>query len=50
MFNIDIFKKSFDFLPLGLRINNPGCIRYVAKYQWNGQKVSKLAKPRYEPF
>ena len=50
MFNIDIFKKSFDFLPLGLRINNPGCIRYVAKYQWNGQKGSYRGFASFETF
>ena len=47
-FNVDLFKKSFDFLPLGLRINNIGCIRYVARNQWNGQKGSYRGYARFE--
>lgn len=31
------FKKQFKNLPLGLRINNLGCIRYNPLNQWNGQ-------------
>lgn len=49
-FNVDLFKKSFDFLPLGLRINNPGCIRYVVSNKWNGQKGSYRGYAKFESF
>lgn len=38
--NIDDFKLQFKKLPLGLRLNNPGCLR-VSSAQWNGKIGSK---------
>lgn len=49
-YSIDLFKKSFDFLPLGLKINNIGCIRYMSKNQWNGQKGSYRGFAKFETF
>lgn len=49
-FKIDLFKKSFDFLPIGLRVNNPGCIRYSASNCWKGQQGSYRGFCRFESF
>lgn len=37
--NIDFeqFKKQFNFVPLGLKLNNIGCIRYNSTNKWIGQ-------------
>lgn len=49
-YNVDLFKGSFDFMPLGLRINNIGCIRYVSANQWNGQNGSYHGFARFNTF
>lgn len=36
-FNIENWKKEFNYIPLGVRINNPGCLRYSSS-RWNGLK------------
>lgn len=40
MFNVEDWKKGFTYLPLGLRTNNPGCLRHNPRNRWNGLKGS----------
>lgn len=36
--DIENFKKQFSYIPLGVRLNNIGCIRYSDSNNWNGQQ------------
>lgn len=48
-FNIDNWKREFDFLPLGIRCNNLGCIRYTDN-MWNGLKDNYHGFCRFTDF
>lgn len=47
--DIDKFKNGFKKLSLGLRLNNPGCLR-VSSVQWNGKIGSKNGFCQFSKF